>query len=129
MAFNLGFMTYQQIRDIGDEYCAFSLKPKQEYAFRADTVQHLKTLYLFVDNLFSGKNQLTESSLSNKDFSYFNNRTYTIPTQHNVRLDSKVFKLEKERNILFSKCTFEDLFADKILFESASVNAVLCFDI
>ena len=122
-------MTYQQIRDIGDEYLGFNLRSKMEYVFRADIIQHLKTMYMFVDNLFSGKNQLAESNLTSKDFSYFNNRVYTTPIQHNIRIDSKVFKLEKERNILFSKCRFEDVFNDKILFESASVNAVLCFDI
>ena len=56
LGFMLGLFTYQQIKEIGDDYVAFSIRAGQQYQFRADVVQHLKTIYLFVDNLFCGKN-------------------------------------------------------------------------
>ena len=129
LGFMLGLFTYQQIKEIGDDYVAFSIRAGQQYQFRADVVQHLKTIYLFVDNLFCGKNQLSENMLSLKDFAYFNERMYSVPTQSTIQMQSKVYKIERERNILFSKVHLEDMFGDKIFFQSVSLTAILQFEI
>ena len=128
LAFNLGMYSYQRLKEINSEYVAFNFKAGTDYVFRADSVQNLKTISLYADSLFSGKNVLSEQTLTNRDFSFFNKTMYSTPVQSSIQINSKVFKLDREKNIYISKCYLEDVFGDRILFDSVSLNATLIFE-
>ena len=128
LAYNLGLFSYQRLRQINTEYVGFTFESNMNYFFRADIVQNLKTIYLYSDSLFSGKNLLSENTLSNKDFACFNSPGYSTPVQSTIQMQSKTYKLDREKNIFISKCYIEDVFGDRIYFDSVSLNAILLFE-
>ena len=91
------------------DFLEIRIKPDTTYTFHTDVTRHLKQISLYTDNLFSAKNILSENYLSHKDFQYLSVNHYHVPKQNLIKMESRQFQVDREKNILFTKIFYEDL--------------------
>ena len=114
-AYQIGCYTLNELREFQTEYVTFILKPQKKYLLRVDVTQHLKSLSLYADSLFSGKNTISECNLSKHDFDYLEHSRYTVPIQSSIPIQSKVFKINREKNIFIANVHFEDILGNEYI--------------
>ena len=101
------------LKESQTEYVTFILKPRVVNVLRVDVTQHLKTISLYANSLFNGKNTISECNLTKHDFDFMEYLRYTVPIQYSIQIQSKVFKINREKNIFIANVHFEDILGNE----------------